>query len=170
MSAMNILLAGLCATFAAANVSAMPHGLSLRDELTLIEKHPQAEDRTQAPTGLAYLHVDHLLALREMPALEAERAPQPPGSVRDIGGMNYADLRNDVKAVAYRTPRGLGLGVASTGGVAVSGGYATESGMRINLYYIRTFSEFTSEASRATGIDLTNQPSRSVGLTLGWEF
>jgi len=167
---MKILLAGILTTFAAASACALPGALSLNDELTLTQAHPPIEVLTETSTELTFLDDDRLVTLRDTPTLDAEQAPELPSSATDIRGMNYADLRNEVKAVAYRTPRGLGLGLASTGGVAFSGGYATESGMRINLYYIRSFSELTNEASRATGIDLTNQPSRSVGITLGWKF
>lgn len=170
MADMKIFFVWCFATFAAAGAYALPSELSLDDELTLNSRPPHFDITTEAQARPTYLNGDHLLVIQETPVLAAERAPDRPGSVTDIEGMNYADLKNDVQTVAYRSPRGLGLGLASTGGVALTGGYATESGMRINLYYVRSFSELNNEASRATGLDFTNLPLQSVGFTVGWKF
>ena len=170
MTNLNGFLLGLFAAVASASAFALPSPLSLDDELTLSNRHPDFEMTTEAQTRPTYLNSDGIFAPQEPTVLDADRAPERPGSATDIEGMNYADLKNDVLALAYRSPRGLGLGLASTGGVAFTGGYATESGMRVNLYYIQSFSEITGEASRVTGLDLTNVPTRSVGITVGWKF
>ena len=165
----NILLSLLVIGCAGAEAQAVPSQLWLEDALTL--DHAQAQE-----VAIEKAQFDAMpRVLTDLPPeavvdISNVAPPRTAASATNVRGLNLADMKNDVIALAYRNNRGLGLGVASTGGVALTGGYATEGGMRVNLYYIYGFPEIAEDAARAAGVEVTDLPQRSVGITIGWKF
>lgn len=136
--------------------------LDLSDHLTLSPATRPSEAQEELPDIAA---PDEDVAALDLQVTPPAAAP----SCTDMSGVELADFNNQVYAVALRNTRGLGLGLANTGGVALTGGFATKDGMQVSLYYVRRFTDIT-DAIRDVGIDLTGAPDKTVGITVGWKF
>lgn len=139
--------------------------LDLRDELDL-RRPPE----TPSSESGSLLDQDQLQVIEESLTLPVESIEAPPASkpATDLAGIDFANFQNDVYAVALRDESGLGLGLASSGGVALTGGFTTKDGMQVKVYYVRRVSETLSEAARDIGV--SDLPVRTVGVTVGWKF
>ncbi len=107
--------------------------------------------------------LDQSMTLDAPPAVTASKVrPET-----NMAGLDFADLKNSVYALAMRQKSGLGLGVASSGGLAITGGFATKDGLQVSLYYVERVREIEA-AAREIGIE--DLPARTIGLTVGWKF
>lgn len=138
--------------------------LDLRDELAL----QRPAGTATADTG-SLLDEDQLQAVAESLTLPVDSlaAAAPAKPATDMSGIDLADFNNSVYALALRNEKGLGLGLASSGGLALTGGFATKDGMQVNVYLVHRINEIYN-AAREIGIE--DLPSRTLGVTVGWKF
>ncbi len=155
------------ATSCVAWAQALPSRLSLDDWLTLTPGAVGGSSATTQPSAEPAIKLLPIEPPQLIPNIHPPKLTDQPRNQ----GVQFADLKNEVMTLAYRNHRGLGLGAASTGGVAFTAGVVTEGGLRLNLYYVHGFPELTQSAARAAGIQLDEElPEHSVGLTIGWKF
>lgn len=139
MTSLKLLLMGVSVAMGSVSVYARPSHLRLNDELTL-DRHGTIRMTSAAQS----------LAPRVAPVRNVAGATKPAESTTDFDAINYADLRNNVKAFADSS--------------------AADGGLRINPYCIRSVAELTGEAARITSLDIASMPTRLIGITFGWKF
>lgn len=88
----------------------------------------------------------------------------------EIARLNFTSFGDGVLLMEGQQEHGWGVGVSSTGGLAVMGGYVTRDNIEYCVYYLRRMSDIPDDPTDDTSFGPMSQPDNTVGVRLSIQF
>lgn len=96
---------------------------------------------------------------------------EPEGSLHilpnsEVSRLSFASFGDGVLLLEGTRNHGWGMGVSSTGGLAVMGGYVTRDNVEVCLYYLRRITDARADPSYDLDYGPMAQPDNTIGIRI----